>query len=126
VTDAADHILLVEDDWAIRETVADVLLSEGFEVTCAANGEEALHRLGEAADQPSLILLDLMMPVMDGWTLRSALRDDPRYAGIPVVVLSADAGVEGRLARLAPDGFLAKPFELERLLAVVGRYCARH
>jgi CheY-like chemotaxis protein len=120
---ASRHILLVEDDFAIRETVADVLEGEGFLVTCASNGQEALHRLGEAVSNPGVILLDLMMPVMDGWEFRTAQRSDPRYASIPVVVLSAGAGSEGSLGRLAPDAYLPKPFELERLLAVVDRYC---
>jgi CheY-like chemotaxis protein len=121
---AAGHILLVEDDCAIRETVADALTGEGFEVACATNGEEALRRLGEDGAPPSVILLDLMMPVMDGWAFRSAQRLDPRIAGIPVVVLSADA--DGRLAGLAPAAFLPKPFDLDRLLEVVGRFCAPH
>jgi len=120
------HILLVEDDYAIRETVADVLEGEGFEVTCAANGLEALRQLGEAASAPGVILLDLMMPVMDGWEFRAAQRHDPRFAAIPVVVLSAGAGTEGSLVRLAPDAYLPKPFDLDRLLAVVDRYCTRH
>jgi CheY-like chemotaxis protein len=120
------HILLVEDDFAIRETVADVLEGEGFEVACAANGEEALARLGDGSSQPGVILLDLMMPVMDGWAFRSAQRLDPRIAGIPVVVVSTGAGAEETLDRLAPDAFLPKPFDLDRLLDVVGRYCVRH
>jgi len=126
VTPEAGHILLVEDDFAIRETVAEVLEGEGFQVTCAANGQEALRRLGEAVSRPEVILLDLMMPVMDGWEFRTAQRSDPRYAAIPVVVLSAGAGAEGSLARLAPDAFLTKPFELDRLLDLVGRYCPHH
>jgi CheY-like chemotaxis protein len=124
VTTSGRHILLVEDDVAIRETVADVLECEGFAVTCAANGEEALRRLGDGSSRPGVILLDLMMPVMDGWAFRSAQRSDPRISGIPVVVLSA--GAEGSLASLAPDAYLPKPFELDRLLDVVGRYCTRH
>ena len=115
------HILLVEDDYAIRETVAEVLQGEGFEVTCAANGEEALRRLGEDAAQPGVILLDLMMPVMDGWTFRTAQRRDPRISDIPVVVVSADAG--GTTAGMAPAAVLPKPFDLDRLLSVVGQYC---
>ena len=119
------HILLVEDDFAIRETVAEVLVGEGFQVTCAANGAEALRRLDEAADQPALILLDLMMPVMDGWEFRHAQRRDPRIAGIPVIVLSAGAGLEARVSGLAPAAFLPKPFELDHLLHAVGRLCGR-
>jgi CheY-like chemotaxis protein len=120
------HILLVEDDTAIRESVADVLAGEGFDVTCAVNGQEALRRLGDGSAQPGVILLDLMMPVMDGWAFRAAQRSDPRYADIPVVVLSADAGSEGSVGRLAPAAFLPKPFELDQLLDLVGRYCPRH
>ncbi|MBK9518259.1 MAG: response regulator [Anaeromyxobacter sp.] len=120
------HILLVEDDLAIRETVAEVLSYEGFQVTCAANGAEALRRLDEATAQPGLILLDLMMPVMDGPAFRSAQRSDPRIAAIPVIVLSASAGAEATVDRMAPAAFLPKPFELERLLHAVDRYCVRH
>lgn len=121
----AGHILLVEDDYAIRETVADVLQGEGFAVTCAANGEEALRRLADEGLQPCVILLDLMMPVMDGWTFRDEQQRDPRISAIPVVVLSAGAGAEGTLDRLDPAAFLPKPFELDRLLDVVGRYSPR-
>jgi CheY-like chemotaxis protein len=120
------HILLIEDDTAIRESVADVLAGEGFDVTCAANGQEGLRRLGEGSAHPGVILLDLMMPVMDGWAFRAAQRSDPRYADIPVVVLSADAASEGSLGRLDPAAFLPKPFELDQLLDLVGRYCPRH
>jgi CheY-like chemotaxis protein len=121
----AGHVMLVEDDFAIRETVTDVLESEGFRVTCAANGAEALERLGRAAAPPDLILLDLMMPVMDGWEFREAQQRDPRLAAIPVVVLSAGAGMEGRLAGLSPDAFLPKPFELDHLLEAVKRHAPR-
>jgi CheY-like chemotaxis protein len=118
----AGHILIVEDDFAIRETVVDALEGEGFEVTCAANGEEALRQLADGSAPPCVILLDLMMPVMDGWAFRSAQQRDPRISAIPVVVLSAGAGAEYTLDRLDPAAFLPKPFELDRLLDVVGRY----
>jgi CheY-like chemotaxis protein len=125
VTDSR-HILLVEDDFAIREAVTEVLTDAGFLVTCAANGQEALSWLGAVSWQPGVILLDLMMPVMDGWEFRTAQRGDPRYSDIPVVVLSADAESTTSLARLDPSAYLPKPFELDRLLDVVGQYCARH
>jgi len=113
------RILLVEDDAPLRETLTEILGEEGYEVASAANGAEALALL-EAADAPSLILLDLMMPVMNGWELHLALRADPRLAEIPVVVLSARAGVSGGAL---PDAaaFLAKPFDAARLLDTVGR-----
>jgi CheY-like chemotaxis protein len=119
------HILLVEDDFAIRETVAEVLTGEGFEVTCAANGADALIRLDESQYRPDVILLDLMMPVMDGWEFRLAQRRDPRIASIPVIVLSAGAGMEAKLANLAPSAFLPKPFELDHLLSTVERVTRR-
>jgi CheY-like chemotaxis protein len=114
--------MVVEDDFAIRETIFEVLAGEGFRVTCAANGAEALLRLDEASvrgDLPGLILLDLMMPVMDGWDFRLAQRRDPRLAAIPVLVLSAGAGMEARLGALAPAAFIPKPFELDHLLHLV-------
>lgn len=112
------HIMLVEDDFAIRETVADVLEGEGFEVTCAANGAEALRRLGDGSAQPGLILLDLMMPVMDGAAFARALRAEASTAGIPVVAISADGSPE-RVAAVAPRAFLPKPFDIEALLEAV-------
>jgi CheY-like chemotaxis protein len=120
------HILVVEDDFAIRETVTEVLESEGFRVSSASNGAEALARLDETDALPGLILLDLMMPVMDGWEFRLAQQRNPRIADIPVIVLSAGAGMEARLSGLDPDAYLPKPFELEHLLHTVARVRLRH
>jgi len=120
---AAARILVVEDDSAIRQSLAELLEDEGFEVTCAANGAEALSTLAMGA-APSLILLDLTMPVMDGWTFRSAQRSDPSLAQIPTVVLSAGHGADGAsVAGLEPAAFFAKPFDLEQLIATVHKLC---
>jgi CheY-like chemotaxis protein len=113
------RILLVEDDAAIRETIAELLEEEGYRVASAANGAEALELLS-APELPSVILLDLMMPVMSGWELHEALQDDPRLASIPVVVISASRSTE-RLAPIEAAAFLAKPFDATRLLDTVGR-----
>jgi CheY-like chemotaxis protein len=120
------RILVVDDDTGLRDALAELLRENGFEVSCAADGSEALGRLGDAdAPPPSLILLDLTMPVMDGWTFRAAQRSDPRLADIPTVVLSATLGVDARaLETLAPAAALAKPFELDRLIETVQRLCA--
>jgi CheY-like chemotaxis protein len=117
------RILIVEDDAAIRQTVAELLEEEGYEVECAVNGADALARL-ERSSVPGLILLDLTMPVMDGWSFRATQRRDPRLAGIPTVVVTASQpGDEAAMAALAPDAFLAKPFDLDRLIATVHRLC---
>ncbi len=118
------RILLVDDDDAIRETLAELLEDEGYEVACATNGADALSKLAAAA-APTVILLDLAMPVMDGWTFRAVQRGDPRLARIPTIVLSASHGVDLRaLAPLAPDAFLAKPFEVDRLFSTIRGLCA--
>jgi CheY-like chemotaxis protein len=113
------RILVVEDDPSIREALAELLTEEGYAVASAANGAEALALL-ELEAPPSLILLDLMMPVMDGWAFRSAQRRDPRLSRIPVLVLSASrVGDGGPEAELAADAFLQKPFDLEALVGFV-------
>lgn len=117
------RILIVEDDGPIRETVAELLEDEGYEVECAVNGADALARL-ERSDVPSLILLDLTMPVMDGWSFRATQRRDPRLALIPTVVVTAGSVGDPRDAdELAPAAFLPKPFDVERLIATVHRLC---
>jgi CheY-like chemotaxis protein len=112
--------MVVEDDFAIRETLRELLEDEGYHVMWASNGQEALARLRDHA--PRLILLDLMMPVMDGWEFRIAQQRDPSLAHIPVVIISADHGLEQKVSALAVDGWLAKPFELATLLETVNRY----
>jgi CheY-like chemotaxis protein len=116
------RVLLVEDDLAIREIVAELLEEEGYAVSCAGNGAEALALLAREA-APQVIVLDLMMPVMDGWEFRAALQQDPRLARIPLIVLSAGNRLEQRTEVLGAAAFLPKPFEVGRLLAAVERCC---
>lgn len=117
------RILLVEDDPALRATLAEVLEERGYEVHCAGNGRQALDALGHAP-VPAAILLDLAMPVMDGWAFRRAQQRDPRLAAIPTIVLSASLGVDGRqFDGPAPAAALAKPFDLNRLLDALRRAC---
>src|SRR5690349_9209397 len=113
---AQREVMVIEDDFAIRETLRELLEDEGYRVVGAANGMEALHRL-KGGRAPQLILLDLMMPIMDGWEFRTAQQSDPALADIPVVVISADHGLDKKVGSLAADGYLAKPFELDALLA---------
>ncbi len=115
-------ILIVEDDADIRSGVAEVLREEGYEVATAAHGAEALEWL-RTGNSASLILLDLMMPVMDGWEFRCEQLQDPRAARIPVVVLSGAGDVGQHASSLGADGFLVKPLNLDELFGAAERYC---
>ncbi len=117
------RILVIEDDAALRGALAELLADAGYDVSCAENGADALTKLWDGLT-PSLILLDLAMPVMDGWSFRRAQRDDPRLARVPTVVLSASHGADpAAIAALEVDGFLPKPFEAEHLMNTVHRIC---
>jgi CheY-like chemotaxis protein len=112
-------ILVVEDDDEIRTSLALVLESQGFEVHTAENGRHAIDVLRQIEEKPRLILLDLMMPVMDGWSFRAAQLADPALAEIPVVILSAAADVHREAEALHVDGFLAKPLNVPKLLDTI-------
>jgi CheY-like chemotaxis protein len=114
-------ILLVEDDADIAEAISTCLADHGFTVVVAANGREALDTLLQSAPLPSLILLDLMMPVMDGWQFRAAQSAEPLLSGIPVVLLSAHVNVREAAEKMAVAGWLKKPVELTALLEAVER-----
>ncbi|MBN1204795.1 MAG: response regulator [Myxococcaceae bacterium] len=113
-------ILVVDDDPDILEALSEILEAEGFEIRRARNGKEALERL--EPDPPQLILLDLMMPVMDGWEFAQRMRQrPPAVASIPLIVLSADRNVGSKALDIGAVGHLAKPFELNDLLDMVRR-----
>ena len=109
-------VLVVDDDPDILDAICDILETEGYEVARARHGEEALERV--AARRPAVILLDLMMPVMDGVAFSQALRLRPANRDIPIVVISADGNPQ-RAAAVGATGYLAKPFDIEALLAQV-------
>jgi two-component system chemotaxis response regulator CheY len=117
------QILVVEDDDAIRGLVTDVLRDDGYLVREATNGVEALEQL--RGERPDLIVLDLMMPVMDGWQFVEACRDKGCCKGVPIVVTSASHDLPRTAERLRDFGVrtcLAKPFDVDGLLALVERY----
>jgi CheY-like chemotaxis protein len=117
-------ILVVDDDEDIREALVDVLGDAGYPVRVAASGSEALEVLA-ASPPPALILLDLMMPGMDGFAFRAAQAADARIASVPVVIISAGGSVAADAKRLGVTSYLQKPMKLEVVLREVGsRYAA--
>jgi two-component system, chemotaxis family, chemotaxis protein CheY len=116
-------ILIVEDDDDIRESLGLLLSLEGYAVESAANGVDALGMLDRpGAERPKLILLDLMMPVMNGIEFHQELRRRPALSGLPVVVLSGDPSVDQKAATMGVAGALRKPVEGDRLIEVVRRH----
>ena len=109
-------VLVVDDERDIREAVAEVLKDEGFEVLDANDGAEALRQL--RAHHPAVVLLDLMMPGMNGWEFCAARRREPELSAIPVIVISA----LGRVSGVDAQAFLQKPFELDALVSAVRQY----
>lgn len=117
------RVLVVDDDDDIRSLLRELLEEFGhYQVSEAANGAEALALIRRSAQKPELILLDLMMPVMNGFELARRLRADPETASIPVVVISATA-TRSDAKDLGSVAFLPKPFRAEALLSTVGNYC---
>lgn len=117
------NVLLVEDDDDTRDSLRALLEHRGWRVAVAPHGRAALDLLRSSAEPIGLIVLDLMMPVMDGWTLRQELLRDPALASIPVVIVSGVGDlVEGSTA-LRPAAFLPKPIPLQRLYAIVAETC---
>jgi two-component system chemotaxis response regulator CheY len=112
-------ILVVDDDDTIAMTLESFLVEEGYKVMVAHNGKEALERA--EASSPAVILLDMKMPVMDGWAFASAYRQqDGPHA--PIIVMTAAHDSRQRASEIAADGFIPKPFDLDELLALMRRY----
>ena len=114
------RILVVEDDPEVRDALTFLLTEEGYSVTAAADGQEALDHLRGPA-RPWLVLLDLMMPGMNGWQFMDEVRVHPGLRQVPIVVVSAYGSADGVRSVGATD-YLKKPFDPETLLAVVSRH----
>lgn len=112
------NVLIVEDDEDIRAAMAELLESEGFEVSVASNGQEGLEVLGQMS-LPCVVLLDLMMPVMNGEDFLRHMRQDPTFNVVPVIIVTAS----GRAPLPGTQGFLKKPFEMNELFATVSAHC---
>ena len=120
----AQRILVVDDDRSIRESVVALLQTDGYDARGVENGREALRVLRAGYDA-SLVLLDMMMPVMDGWDFRLAQRHDPTLAKIPVVVLTAVVDPVLEATKLRAVAGFRKPLDVYALLDVVSEYCPR-
>jgi CheY-like chemotaxis protein len=116
-------LLVVEDDADERDAIAAMLEDAGYEVLQAANGREALSQLGERNGRCDLILLDLMMPVMNGWDFRRKQTETPAFAATPVVLMSAGAHLALVSGELKAAGHVTKPVEMSDLLDAVKRHC---
>ena len=115
-------VLVVDDDPDIRDALCELLEDEGYRAVSASNGQEALAYLN-SNEPPCVILLDLMMPVADGWWFRSEVAQRARFADVPIVVLSGARLTEEQVNTLHVDGYLKKPVDLAELLTMVGRFC---
>jgi CheY-like chemotaxis protein len=117
---AAPLILVVDDDTAIRDSLSELLVDEGYQVAAVENGREALDYLRQRG-LPCLILLDLMMPVMDGFEFIGAQQADPALADIPVVVITAAGEAKAKSVRASQ--VLPKPLRADQLISAVKRFC---
>lgn len=114
------HVLVVDDDPDMVDVIGVILAAEGYEYKTASNGLEALDAIDGA--RPAVVLLDMLMPVMNGWQCAEELHH--RYGHtVPIIVVTAAEHADARAREIDADGVLAKPFEIEDLLRIVGRYC---
>jgi CheY-like chemotaxis protein len=113
-----ETVLVVDDDTSILDTVSAILEGEGYDVVSATSGEEALDAV--ARKLPAVILLDMRMPVMDGWAVARALRQ--QGISVPIVVMTAAESAKRWADEVGAEGYLAKPFGLDELLTIVQRF----
>lgn len=118
----AKKILIVEDSMDIQIPLRQLFEVEGYIVDFATNGLEALDVLKSGSDLPAIILLDIMMPVMDGFEFRNQQIADPRISHIPVIIMSADANIKAKQSKIGAKHYLRKPINIDDLLDVVKKF----
>ena len=116
-------IFIVEDSKEIQNLIGDLYSNKGYKLECASNGLEALEKLRVFDELPSLILLDIGMPLMDGFQFRKEQEKDSILTEIPVIVLTGDVDAEAQSIRMGAHGHLQKPFSAGNLYSVVDKYC---
>jgi CheY-like chemotaxis protein len=117
----ARSVLIVDDDADIRSCIREALEDEGYRAAGAVNGVDALRQLREDRLRPDVILLDIMMPEMDGFSFRAEQLEDPELAAIPVLVFTAYGSPRDVAAQLGAAGHLRKPLRLGELFATLDR-----
>jgi two-component system, chemotaxis family, chemotaxis protein CheY len=117
-------VLVVEDNISVQLSLADLLIDHGCRVAPVQDGQEALEYL-RSHPAPDVILLDLLMPRMDGWEFRRQMRREPEWAAIPLVIVSAIADMAAENSPLGAAAYLSKPFDVSELLKAIERCCAR-
>jgi DNA-binding response OmpR family regulator len=117
-----DFVLVVDDDEDIRETLEMVLQRHGYAVVTAGDGRAALEQLRRRPERPCVILLDLMMPGMNGFQFQTALGNEPAFCQVPIVVITG-AGAAAERGVTFTREVLRKPFDMRTMLAVVNRHC---
>ncbi|MGI8586371.1 MAG: response regulator [Chloroflexia bacterium] len=123
--DIMTKVLVVDDDPAILDICADLLESEGYDVALAANGQQAINQMGTNA--PDVVLMDIMMPVLNGVEACRRMKADPETARIPVVLMSARTNLNRQNQELdSADALLAKPFDINHLLDTIQELLSEH
>lgn len=116
-------VFVVEDDQDIREALTDLLESEGYEVTTAENGQIGIDKLSAASHLPDVILLDLMMPIKDGFQFYAEKSAIPEFSDVPVIIMSADGHILDKQRQLKAQAYIKKPVDIDHILKVVDHYC---
>lgn len=116
-------IMIVEDDRDIRRNVSRLLSSEGYAVEVAGDGQEALTLLQSTSEMPCVIILDLMMPIMDGFQFREQQAKLPSISQIPVIIMTADGHIDEKKIRTGANLALKKPTDIDTILNAVHQFC---
>jgi CheY-like chemotaxis protein len=119
----AASVLVVDDDRTVCDLIRNILESRGYATALACNGKEALAYLKKSPRAPRLILLDLMMPEMNGWEFQRAQQQDPAICGIPVAIITGLPELDGKARDMGAVDVLCKPSKVEPLVALVSRFC---
>ncbi|WP_409477597.1 response regulator [Pseudobdellovibrio sp. HCB154] len=118
----SNRLLIIDDALEMHSMLRTLLTEEGYIVHCVSNGQAALRYLRSVEELPGLIFLDLMMPIMDGYEFREAQLSDPRLAGTPVVIITADGHIESKKSKIKAIDSIKKPIDIDIMLQVIARY----